>query len=105
MELCVDNPREGFADLFATHPSVETRVQALVKYAGGHDPGPLVLPTTDAANETQDRSANTNGPQPVPLPSGPWGRSRDSDDSQPDAAREEQRTPWRDDAVGPWGRH
>src|SRR6202165_5470128 len=23
MELCVDNPREGFADLFATHPSVD----------------------------------------------------------------------------------
>ena len=23
MELCIDNPREGFADLFATHPSVE----------------------------------------------------------------------------------
>ena len=22
MELCIDNPREGFADLFATHPSV-----------------------------------------------------------------------------------
>ena len=22
MELCLDNPREGFADLFATHPSV-----------------------------------------------------------------------------------
>src|SRR5215510_14071223 len=41
MELCVDNPREGFTDLFATHPSVESRVQALVKYAAGHDPGPL----------------------------------------------------------------
>ena len=40
MELCVDNPREGFADLFATHPSVDSRVQALVKFAGGHDPGP-----------------------------------------------------------------
>ncbi|MEY9302290.1 heat shock protein HtpX [Bradyrhizobium elkanii] len=39
MELCVDNPREGFADLFATHPSVKSRVDALVKYAGGHDPG------------------------------------------------------------------
>ena len=25
MELCVDNPREGFADLFATHPSVQSR--------------------------------------------------------------------------------
>ncbi len=23
MEMCVDNPREGFADLFATHPSIE----------------------------------------------------------------------------------
>ena len=32
MEMCVDNPREGFADLFATHPSVDSRVQALVKY-------------------------------------------------------------------------
>ncbi len=41
MELCVDNPREGFSDLFATHPSVDARVQALVKFAGGHDPGPL----------------------------------------------------------------
>src|SRR4051812_39540540 len=28
MELCVDNPREGFADLFATHPSVQSRVDA-----------------------------------------------------------------------------
>src|ERR1700726_1130811 len=44
MELCVDNPREGFSDLFATHPSVEARVQALVKYAGGHYQGPLALP-------------------------------------------------------------
>src|SRR5437868_5763961 len=43
MELCVDNPREEFADLFATHPSVNARVQALVRYAGGHDPGPLAL--------------------------------------------------------------
>ncbi len=44
MELCVDNPREGFADIFATHPSVEARVDALVKYAGGHYEGPLALP-------------------------------------------------------------
>ncbi len=40
MEMCIDNPREGFADLFATHPSVDSRVKALVKYAGGRDPGP-----------------------------------------------------------------
>jgi heat shock protein HtpX len=50
MELCIDNPREGFADLFATHPSVDSRVQALVKYAGGRDSGRLALPSdTEAA--------------------------------------------------------
>jgi len=32
---CIDNPREGFADLFATHPSIETRIRALIKTAGG----------------------------------------------------------------------
>ena len=31
MEMCVDNPREGIADLFATHPSVDSRVDALVQ--------------------------------------------------------------------------
>ena len=25
MEMCIDNPRQGFADLLATHPSVWTR--------------------------------------------------------------------------------
>ena len=50
MELCVDNPREGFSDLFATHPSVDQRVQALVQYAGGHDPGPLALPSDPHRN-------------------------------------------------------
>src|SRR3954468_2970537 len=52
MELCVDNPREGFADLFATHPSVQSRVAVLVKYAGGHDPGSLLLPDESADAET-----------------------------------------------------
>ena len=59
MELCVDNPREGFADLFATHPSVDSRVAALVKFAGGHDPGPLALPSdTDAGRCAADPSAH-----------------------------------------------
>jgi heat shock protein HtpX len=96
MEMCVDNPREGFADLFATHPSVDRRVQALVKFAGGHDPGPLALPETEDADEQTDApvhgpwsdepapSAPTapsgqNNPLPGPLPipgpiQGPWGR-------------------------------
>ena len=44
MEMCIDNPREGFSNLFDTHPSVESRIAALVQFAGGHDPGPLELP-------------------------------------------------------------
>src|SRR6201747_2742852 len=60
MELCVDNPREGFADLFATHPSVDSRVAALVRFAGGHDPGRLALPPDtddDADGQQVDQSA------------------------------------------------
>src|SRR6202522_3013880 len=47
MEMCIDNPRQGFGELFDTHPSVESRVAALVKYAGGHDTGPIVLPAQE----------------------------------------------------------
>src|SRR3974390_1495081 len=51
MEMCVDNPREGLGELFDTHPSVERRVAALVKFAGGHDPGPLALPPADNGDD------------------------------------------------------
>lgn len=41
MELCVDNPRSGFSDLLATHPSVDDRIAALTRYAGGRAPLPV----------------------------------------------------------------
>jgi heat shock protein HtpX len=71
MEMCIDNPREGFADLFATHPSIESRIAALVQFAGGHDPGPLDLP------EGQEAPQDT-AEQPAP---GPWS----ADAPAPDA--------------------
>ncbi|HEY8579603.1 MAG TPA: M48 family metalloprotease, partial [Beijerinckiaceae bacterium] len=40
MEMCLDNPRSGFADLFSSHPSIEDRVSALTRYAGGRDAEP-----------------------------------------------------------------
>lgn len=43
MEMCIENPRHGFADLFATHPPIEQRVEALVKFAGGREPSPAEL--------------------------------------------------------------
>jgi heat shock protein HtpX len=103
MELCVDNPREGFADLFATHPSVDSRVQALVKFAGGHDPGRLALPS-DAADEPEDRPEDrpeqpASGEAPPPLPSGPWSDARDTARASRDAPG-----PWVNPA-DPWGRH
>jgi len=35
-EMAIENPRTGFAGMFATHPPIEKRINALVKYAGGH---------------------------------------------------------------------
>jgi heat shock protein HtpX len=71
MEMCVDNPREGFADLFATHPPVDKRVDALVRYAGGHDPGPLAVPQFDNAPAPADESVgDESNPDPRQPPAG-----------------------------------
>ena len=76
MEMCVDNPREEFADLFSTHPSVERRVEALVRYAGGHDPGPLQLPAPAAPAATDaSPAAPDGGGRTYP---GPWSQPRDA---------------------------
>jgi heat shock protein HtpX len=116
MEMCIDNPRQGFADLFATHPPIESRIAALVQYAGGHDPGPLSLPEPDGS-QGDDQAGPWGAPDPSPgkpfLPSeppvsiggassppappgsgqGPWGPT------QPPAA------PPAGPPVGPWGPH
>lgn len=63
MEMCIDNPREGFVDLFATHPSVDARVRALVTFAGGHDIGRIVRP--------EDMEGAIAGPQDTPTGNGP----------------------------------
>jgi heat shock protein HtpX len=69
MEMCIDNPREGFGELFDTHPTVDKRVAALVKFAGGHDPGPIALPPE--ASDADDQSDQT-------VPAGPWSSADDN---------------------------
>jgi heat shock protein HtpX len=103
MELCVDNPRDGFTDLFATHPSVESRVQALVKYAGGHYLGPQSLPEPPAG-DVQNQATASDRPEdrlpPPPPRDGPWGQTDGSPPEAPDGA---PNGPWGKPAPGPWG--
>ena len=58
--MFLDNQPDGrgLEGLFATHPSIDARVAALVKFAGGRDPGPWQAPDQE--------------PGPAP---GPWGGS------------------------------
>ena len=43
MEMCLDNPRSGFADLLSSHPTIPERIDALVRYAGGQAPAAPAL--------------------------------------------------------------
>jgi heat shock protein HtpX len=105
MEMCIDNPREGFGELFDTHPTVDSRVAALVKFAGGHDPGPLALPPPA---EDDDQSA----PEQAPA-EGPWGSADPADQSGgsgppplPPARAPQDGTPAEPaPGAGPWGPH
>ncbi len=109
MEMCVDNPREDFSDIFATHPSVDARVEALVKYAGGHDPGPLMLEAPEDGYADDDTGVEGPwGDAPQHGPSGPWNRelSHGSVPNEGGPRRshlDEPPTDSDDDRDGPWG--
>jgi heat shock protein HtpX len=70
MEMCIDNPRTGFSNIFDTHPPIDARVAALIKFAGGHDPGPIALPEPDEASPDAEHEDETQ-------PSGPWGSTQE----------------------------
>jgi heat shock protein HtpX len=101
MEMCIDNPRVGFSNIFDTHPSVDARVSALVKFAGGHDPGPLALEAPDEQPQLADRSGAEGpwGDAPAsPQQPGPWG---------PEPGASQAGGPWGTEpnppSDGPWG--
>ncbi len=101
MELCVDNPREGFGELFDTHPTVDNRVAALVKFAGGHDPGPLALPEPESSDSNESDMVNADEAD-EPSPAGPWGSAEQPDTS---AAQNEENPSTPSQTPGPWGPH
>jgi heat shock protein HtpX len=121
MEMCIDNPREGFSNIFDTHPSIDARVAALVKFAGGHDPGPPALPQPDqgqadiqADAQREDASAGPWGSSPSsgPTEQGSQGGDRPFPPSRPPIDLAGPSSPAGGDAggdvgsdVGPWGPH
>lgn len=71
MDMCIENDPDGFADIFATHPSINKRVQALQSYAGGvireeaprQKLGPPSIPDRESLPELVERR-------------GPWARHK-----------------------------
>jgi heat shock protein HtpX len=96
MEMCLDNPRQGFSNIFDTHPPIDARVAALVQFAGGHDPGPLALPA---------QNGETAGPLD---PTGPLSRTHETVGGPkpflPSASPIELGSPEAGEP-GPWGPH
>ncbi|MFT8245978.1 M48 family metalloprotease [Roseomonas sp. BN140053] len=90
----------------ATHPPLEARIDALVRFAGGRDPGPLpeVAPTVSPPG-TQERpaplppgaAASSDLPQPASWP-GPEPEARPLPVPDPDATLPPGQSP-----RGPWG--
>ncbi|MGC1358161.1 MAG: M48 family metallopeptidase [Xanthobacteraceae bacterium] len=97
MEMCIDNPRQGFGELFDTHPSVESRVAALVKFAGGHDRGPIALPSPASGVGANDSAES--GPWSSAAQSGPWNPPRRGAGESPVETEEPTK------GSGPWGPH
>jgi heat shock protein HtpX len=100
LEMCIDNPRVGFSNLFDTHPPIDARVEALVKFAGGHDPGPLALDAPQEAQALPPAEGPWSGEPQAPQPpaGGPWGAPEQAGKPfLPD------RSPLPDGGEGPWG--
>jgi len=73
MEMCIENADSGLVDLFATHPPIEERIQALVDHAGGHIPPPEVEekpPSFIPESVALDRKLAPWGT----VPASPWQR-------------------------------
>jgi heat shock protein HtpX len=47
-EMFIENPHSDFASLFATHPPIAKRIEALARYGGGRIAAPAAAPTSKA---------------------------------------------------------
>jgi heat shock protein HtpX len=91
LEDATDN---ALSSLMATHPPIGARVEALVKFAGGRDPGPLAAPAP--AEETPPWAQQDASEAPAQAaPGAPWwqGPAQDAPGQPPGASQ----------GASPWG--
>jgi heat shock protein HtpX len=69
--LFLENREDGLFGLFSTHPPIEARIDALVRYAGGRVAEPAVDAPLAPAEREADRTAPP-GPWDLPPTKGPW---------------------------------
>lgn len=70
-EMMIENPRTGFSGMFATHPPIEKRIEALKKFAGGRDyvaPPPKRPPEPSKPKQERGKIYRAPGRR-----AGPWG--------------------------------
>ncbi|MGY6569091.1 MAG: M48 family metallopeptidase [Salinarimonas sp.] len=122
MEMCIENPRTGFTALLATHPSIEDRVAALERHAGGRRPPPEKLTLRPSAAEllaqekaAQERTAQEKagdgaqqgGRNTPPFPPTPWsglpGMPGSGSGSGGESGGNGTPTPWSGNS--PWGKN
>jgi heat shock protein HtpX len=60
-EMFIENPHSDFASLFATHPPIAKRIDALVKFGGGRVSAPQAAPIAPTPSAPTSRKR------------GPWG--------------------------------
>src|SRR6202521_2316873 len=100
MEMCIDNPRQDFSNIFDTHPPVEARIDALVRFAGGHDPGPIALAAPSETAEPVEAAAAAN--ERAASAAAPWGAASSDKPFLPQRPPVDLGTP-PSDAPSPWG--
>lgn len=74
--LFLENVEEGLFGLFATHPPIEARIEALVRYGGGRMPAPPAASPSPPPQAFDDHPAGPWDEPPAPgggAPRGPWG--------------------------------
>lgn len=73
-EMAIENPRSGFAGLFATHPPIDKRIKALVKFAAGREGTQSKMRRAVNSDMSIDSMSENIRNKPPLGRRNPWGR-------------------------------